>query len=103
VGFVAGIKNFNVSITRQRVACYILSAHQMFCHAKRNKHYFSQKYSKIFAYINKMASNSYILALKETKAYIEKRSQPANALFQRLLQEASTFTQEPAQRQPASN
>jgi hypothetical protein len=103
MGFVAGIKNFNVSITRQRVARYIFGAHQMFCQVKRSKHHVSQKYGEFFAHIDKLAADGHILALEETRAYMEGLPQPANASFRRLLQEASTFTQEPAQKQPVSN
>jgi hypothetical protein len=103
MGFVAGIKNFNVSITRQRVARYIFGAHHLFCHAKRSKHHVSQKYGEFFAHIDRLAATGRILALEETRAYMENRPQPAEASFQRLLREASALAQGPAETQPTSN
>jgi hypothetical protein len=74
-----------------------------FCHAKRSKHYVSQKYGEFFAHVEGLAADCHVLALEETKAYMDGLPQPANASFLKLLRESSTFTQEPAQRQPASN
>jgi superfamily I DNA and/or RNA helicase len=88
VGFVASIKNFNVSITRQRIARYIFGAHQLFCYAKRKKHYVSQKYGEFFAHIDKLAADGHILALEETRTYMEGRPQLANASFRKLLRAA---------------
>jgi hypothetical protein len=74
-----------------------------FCHAKRSKHYVGQKYGEFFTHIEGLATNGHVLGLEETKAYMKGLPQLPNASFRRLLREASTFTQEPAQKQPASN
>jgi hypothetical protein len=62
-----------------------------------------EKYGEFFAHIDKLAADGHVLALEETKAYMKGLPQLPNASFQRLLREVSTFTQEPAQKQPSSN
>ncbi|KAH4073554.1 hypothetical protein HBH92_006800 [Parastagonospora nodorum] len=96
LAFVASRKNYNVSITRQRVARFIVGSFNLFAQALEDKHPLIHKHSPFFDHIKTLVVTDSILTPEECKVWREQRAKPANELAFRLkLVKTSSFANAP--------
>jgi hypothetical protein len=65
LGFVASVKNFNVSMTRQRVARYIVGSFKLYAQALKDNHAIVHRNSEFFAHIRSLFQKEYIISSEE--------------------------------------
>ena len=92
IGFVADVKNFNVSITRQRVARYIVGNFKLFVQAMIDNHRVVHTHVPFFAHVDYMRNGLFILSQKESEYWCRERKRPEEAhSFDIKLRSKSTF------------
>jgi hypothetical protein len=96
LGFVANIRNYNVSLTRQRLARYIYGNFKLLAQALKDSHAVTHRYGEIFAHVRHLQNSGYILSSEECAHWMQKREAPgAKDSFDKKLREMATFEGEP--------
>ncbi|KAH6620490.1 P-loop containing nucleoside triphosphate hydrolase protein [Boeremia exigua] len=96
IGFVANVKSFNVSMTRQRVARYNFGAFMLFVQAIRDRRKVIHRYGEFFGYVNHMETSGFILSLAEIHEWMDKRQKIGSGQgFSNLLKAKATYKEEP--------
>ncbi|KAL1798835.1 hypothetical protein ACET3X_002872 [Alternaria dauci] len=94
IGFVADIKNLNVSVTRCTMARYTFGALRLFVQAKRDNHTISRKASNLpfFDYVNRLHSLGAIVAYEDNERWFCDGSKPeTSASFRHALQTVASY------------
>jgi len=92
IGFPAAVKNFNVSITRQRVARHIVGNFKLFVQTTIDKHPVVQKHVPFFSHVTDLRNGGMILSQEESESWSQERKCPDEAQgFDNKLRSKSTF------------
>lgn len=104
IGFVADVRNFNVAMTRQRVARYVFGAFKLFSQAISDKRKVVFKYGEFFGYVHKMETSGFVLTLEEARHWQQKRQKPGDdSGFSRALRQQATYADESLQKPKPQN
>jgi hypothetical protein len=104
LGFVAFVKNYNVSITRQRVARYIVGSFKLFVQAHKDGHNIIHRHGEFFSHVKWMYENDHIIGSEERAIWKETGEAPPEAeAFGTKLIAKSTFAGAPMAGPSASN
>jgi hypothetical protein len=106
IGFVANQANLNVSITRCKVARYIVGALQSFMQMKKDGHSLARNKRNVpfFDLINDLQQTHSAISLEDSHRWIMQRSKPEFVdSLNRKLQSAAVFDQEPAPKAAPTN
>jgi hypothetical protein len=76
LGFVAYTKNYNVSITRQRVARYIIGSYKLLVQAYKDGHPLVHRHADVFKHIKWLYENDHIIGSEERAIWKETGQAP---------------------------
>lgn len=103
IGFVADIKNLNVSVTRCKIARYTFGALRLFVQAKQDNHPMSRnkRHTGFFDFVNRLHRAGSIIAYQDSERWFRDGSKPEKfGNFRKLLQDAASFTPKAASDMP---
>ncbi|RYO28703.1 hypothetical protein AA0113_g8262 [Alternaria arborescens] len=103
IGFVADIKNLNVSVTRCKIARYTFGALKLFLQAQIDNHTISKnkRYSGFFDFMSRLNSMESIIAYKDSERWFRDGSKPNDfGNFRKSLEDAVSYTSRAANNMP---
>jgi hypothetical protein len=93
LGFVAYLKNYNVSTTRQRVARHVVGSLKLFVQALKDRHPITHRHREFFQDIDRLYQSGFVLSSEECAVWRETRQKPtADDAFGRKIVGLTTFS-----------
>ncbi|KAL6705015.1 hypothetical protein ACN47E_007418 [Coniothyrium glycines] len=103
IGFVADIKNLNVSVTRCKIARYTVGALQLFVQAWEDRHLVTRnpKHRSFFGFINDLRDRHSIVTYADCMAiFKEGVKQSSGSAFKKLLKQPASFSRQAGAKEP---
>lgn len=103
IGFIADIKNLNVSVTRCKIARYTFGALKLFLQAQIDNHPISRnkRYAGFFDFMSRLNSMESIIAYKDSDRWFRDGSKPNDfGNFRKSLEDAVSYTSRAANNMP---